>query len=490
MEIIVTLVPEAASDPLAALGEPPAGAALVELRLDLFPGIDVRAAVAACPLPVLATLRSDAEGGRGPEASAERMPLLEAARDAGAALVDLELDRDLDALRSLGIAPEQVVLSWHDPSGTPRNLERVATVMLSMPAAFVKVVPAASRLADVAAVLGLYQRFRSESRRLIAFAMGGVGVSTRLLAPLLGAPVAYCAWSGEAPAAPGQPTPIRLRAICGHLNGPPQRLFGVIRAEATASLSPLLHGAGFAAAKLPYLMVPVSVPDPAELELVFRPAGETLFDRVGLPVGGWAVSTPYKDQAAAAATVAAPRVRRSGSANTLVLRPGALLADTTDPDGVVGALTADGVEIAGRTAVVQGTGGAGRAVAVGLDLAGAEVQLRGRDDGRTRQVADATGVGWLESGEAVPAGSILVNATPLGSSPEDPLPFTEAEVESAAAVVDMVYGSTAPPLAALAGLRYVDGRAVLANQGFAQFAAFTGHLPPKEAMLAAIRSAS
>jgi shikimate dehydrogenase len=235
-------------------------------------------------------------------------------------------------------------------------------------------------------------------------------------------------------------------------------------------------------------MVPVGVPDPAELELVFRPAGETLFDAVGLPVGGWAVSTPYKAQAAAAATVAAPRVRRCGAANTLVLRPGAVLADTTDPDGVVGALTAAGHEIAGRTAVVQGTGGAGRAVAVGLDLAGAEVRLRGRNDERTREVAELIGVGWLAPGEAPRAGSILVNATPLGSSPEDPLPFFESEIESAAAVVDMVYGSEVPCLAGIAGSRYIDGRAVLTCQGFAQFAAFTGQLPPKEAMLAAIRS--
>ncbi len=487
MEIIVTLTPEAAPDPLAAISRPPEGGALVELRLDLFPGIDVPAAVAACPLPVLATLRSAAEGGRGPDGSAERLPVLAAARDAGAALIDLELDRDLEALRTLGIAHEQTVLSWHDPSGTPRNLERIANVMLATPAAFLKLVPTAERLGDLAAVLGLYQRARPERHRLIAFAMGPVGVPTRLLAPLLGAPVAFAAWSTGAAAAPGQPTASRLRAIAGHLSGPPQRLFGVVRADATASLSPVMHGAGFAALGLPYLMVPVGVPDPAELELLFRPAGETLFDRVGLPVGGWAVSTPYKGRAAAAATVAAPRVRRSGSANTLVLRPAAVLADTTDPDGVVGALTAAGVEIAGRTAVVQGTGGAGRAVAVGLDLAGANVRLRGRDDGRTRQIAVTIGVRRLAPDEAPPAGAILVNATPLGSSPDDPLPFTKAEVESAAAIVDMVYGSRPPALAEIAGARYVDGRSVLACQGFAQFAAFTGQLPPKDAMLAAIR---
>jgi shikimate 5-dehydrogenase len=53
----------------------------------------------------------------------------------------------------------------------------------------------------------------------------------------------------------------------------------------------------------------------------------------------------------------------------------------------------------------------------------------------------------------------------------------------------MVYGPHQPALAELAaasGTPYVDGRTVLAHQGFAQFAAFTGELPPKEAMLEAI----
>jgi shikimate 5-dehydrogenase len=54
----------------------------------------------------------------------------------------------------------------------------------------------------------------------------------------------------------------------------------------------------------------------------------------------------------------------------------------------------------------------------------------------------------------------------------------------------MVYGAAVSPLATLAGPRYVDGRSVLACQGFAQFAAFTGHLPPKDAMLAALRASN
>ncbi len=95
-----------------------------------FPGIDLRAAIRACPLPVLVTLRSSAEGGRGPTDPGERRAVLEAAREAGAALIDLEHERDVHLMRALGLAPEQVVLSWHSTDGTPADLGEIAEGML------------------------------------------------------------------------------------------------------------------------------------------------------------------------------------------------------------------------------------------------------------------------------------------------------------------------------------------------------------------------
>ena len=127
---------------------------------------------------------------------------------------------------------------------------------------------------------------------------------------------------------------------------------------------------------------------------------------------------------------------------------------------------------------------------MGLDLAGADTWLRGRKTHHTRDVAEALAVQWLEPEQPAPDGAVLVNATPLGSAEGDPSPFSEAEVEGASAVIDMVYGKVKPALAKMAegqGVPYLDGRTVLAHQGFAQFAAFTGQLPPKEEMLRAVQ---
>ncbi len=489
MQWITSVTSRSSTSLSEQLSSPPEGADVVEIRLDLLPGSDVGALVAASPLPVLVTLRSQAEGGQGPDAREHRKPLLKNAVEGGAHLIDLEWDRDRELIDELGLSPERVVLSWHDTEGTPENLPDIAAAMLAEPVALAKIVSTARTLGDLERILSLstpsVTPSKNDRRRLIAFAMGSVGAPSRYLAPLLGAPIGFAAWSETAPAAPGQQTAQKMNAAVGYLQGPPRRLFGVVGADVSTSLSPALHGAGFAATRMPDVMIPISVPDPEELDQLFTPFGETLFDRLGLPAHGWAVTAPYKIRAAEAATDLAPRVKRAGAANTLLLKPGRIIAENTDADGVVGSLTAASVPMVGATALVQGVGGAARGAAVGLHLAGAEVTLRGRDVERTREVAESLGIGWCDPDDRAGA-EILVNATPLGRQENDALPFNQSEIEMAGAIIDMVYGDQKTALvnaAEKAGLVVIDGLTMLAFQGMAQFAAFTTSPPPREEML-------
>ena len=495
MEWIVSLTPEVAPDPFDALSDPPAGASIVELRLDRFPGIEIGAAISACPLPVLATLRSRSEGGEGPDDPTTRAEILEAARDAGAALLDLEFERDTSLVLELGLAPEQTILSWHDPERTPEELSDVVGRMMEAQARWIKVVPTAESVKDLMSVLALHRQFnrgRMSNRRLLTFAMDAPGLASRYLAPLLGPPIGYAAWSNDSPAAPGQLSITRTEAVIGHLEGPPQRLYGVVGSNVSDSLSPALHAAGYRGLDLPYLLLPISVPDSSELVDLFCPRGATPFDHVGLEARGWAVTTPYKEEAAAAADQHAPRVVRAGAANTLILGEQQVMAENTDADGVVGSLVSLGIDPQGRTAVVQGTGGAARGAAVGLHLAGADVVLRGRSAERTRKTAEAMEIGWCEPSERAPRGAILVNATPVGRRAGETEVFSEEEISGAAAVVDMVYGEDTTDLinrARAFDRSAADGREVLLHQGIAQFAAFTQRVPPKDAMRAALKRA-
>jgi 3-dehydroquinate dehydratase/shikimate dehydrogenase len=442
---------------------------------------------------VLATLRSRAEGGEGPDDVAARAEIIAAARDAGAALLDLEFERDTSLVRELGLAPEQTILSWHDPHGTPDDLPDVVRRMMEVRARWIKVVPTAASLKDLVAVLALHGQFnrgRVRERRVLTFAMATPGLASRYLAPLLGPPIGYAAWSDDTPAAPGQLSINRTEAVIGHLGGPPQQLYGVVGGDVSGSLSPALHAAGYHGLELPYLLVPISLSDPSELVELFGPQGTTPFDRIGLNARGWAVTTPYKEEAAAAADQHAPRVLRAGAANTLILGEHQVFAENTDADGVVGSLVNLGFDPRGRKAVVQGTGGAARGAAIGLHLAGADVFLRGRTAEKTRKTAETMEIGWCQPAEKAPAEAILVNATPLGSNVKEPGPFHEEEIAGASAVVDMVYGGHTTDLIARARdleLPAADGREVLLHQGIAQFAAFTQRVPPKDAMRAALR---
>lgn len=492
MQIIASLPSVPPQDFLETLYQCPSEADVIEIRLDLNPGLDLEAAVTGTSKPILATLRSEVEGGRGPNDPETRSRILLRALECGAHLIDFEWNRDRDLLRRSGIEPERAILSWHDPSGTPEDIQSLAASMLEECSGLIKIVPTAKSLEDLGRILalvtdrnGLGRRDRS---RIIAFAMGPVGLPSRFLAPLFGAPVSFVAWDEAREAAPGQQSAARMLRVAGHLAGPPRRLYGVVGADVSASLSPVLYGAAFRAAGEPDLMVPISVPDEAELGALLTHRGGTMFDRLGMEVHGYAVTTPYKAHAAAVATLTSPRMRRAGAANTLVLKPEAIVGENTDADGAVGSLKAQGIDVQGRTVLVQGTGGAARGAAVGLHLAGAEVLLRGRDADRARQVAEEIGVLWCDPDDCAGA-EVLVNATPLGRSPEDPLPFDPDEMLLAAAVVDMVYGPTATPLvlhAREAGLTVVDGRRMLAFQMMAQFGAFTATPPPRGAILEAV----
>jgi 3-dehydroquinate dehydratase type I len=492
VEFLVSLTDGPDVDLHAALLNPPAGATMVELRLDLYPTADVGSLISASLLPVLVTFRSTAEGGHGTVDPSHRRTVIRQAHEAGAALLDLEFARDRHLVAELGLPSEQVVLSWHDPTATPSDLTDTAGAMLETTPGLVKVVPTALGLADLERVLGLHRARPADRRRLLAWAMGPLGVASRYLAPLLGAPMAFASWSESSPAAPGQLTVSRLATVTGHLEGAPERLYGVVGSDVSESLSPQLHTAGYRAHGLPYMFVPIPVADERELDLLFTPQGSTLFDRVGIAAAGWAVTAPFKRTAASAATLSAPRVRRADAANTLVLRPQQVIAENTDADGIVGCLTSRGIDPRGMLAVVQGTGGAARGAAVGLDLAGATVVLRGRDTERTTTIARGIGVEPCPPDESPRDAALLVNATPLGSFDRDPSPFSPGEVGRASAVLDMVYADypTARESAAgAAGVPFIDGREILLHQGISQFAAFTGHIPPKDEMRAAIRRA-
>ena len=164
----------------------------------------------------------------------------------------------------------------------------------------------------------------------------------------------------------------------------------------------------------------------------------------------------------------------------------------------------------GARAAILGTGGAARAVAVGLGAAGAVVTVHARNtrlapkSRRSRTEAFARGADpsdslGLDGGGAAGADDatswdLLVNTTPIGTFPA----VTDTPVESLARVpagqlkgrvaYDLVYNPRPTRLlrdAAAAGCATLDGLDMLVEQAARQFEWWTGRKPSTEVMRAA-----
>jgi shikimate dehydrogenase len=242
------------------------------------------------------------------------------------------------------------------------------------------------------------------------------------------------------------------------------------------SRSPQMHNAALAAVGLDdwrYLRLPL----PPEL---FAEAVRAL------PAAGFRgvnVTIPHKHAALALADEMTVAAQAIGAANTLTFEDGRVHADNTDAPGLIAAI---GEPVAGRSALVLGAGGAGRAVAWALRTAGAQVLVWNRTPERAAELAGALGVRAVT---APGAADVVVNCTSVGlQSGEDPfkaLPIEADELSAGSLVVDLVYragGTELLEAARTRGARVIDGLEVLVAQGAASFERWTGMEAPREAM--------
>jgi shikimate dehydrogenase len=197
---------------------------------------------------------------------------------------------------------------------------------------------------------------------------------------------------------------------------------------------------------------------------------------------GWAgfnCSLPHKQTVIEHLDHLAPSAQIIGAVNTVVLRDGLLVGENTDGQGFIEALRpVCGIE--GQRITLFGAGGAARAVAVELALAGAAhitVINRGRLRGQeladlinARTAATADYQHWLPA-MPVPAGTgILVNATSIGLYPgvDDQLDLDWTTLRPGMVVADAIPNPPRTHLirtAEAAGCTVLDGLGMLVHQG-------------------------
>jgi len=266
------------------------------------------------------------------------------------------------------------------------------------------------------------------------------------------------------------------------------RLFAVLGDPVAHSLSPTIQNAAFRAAGLDGVYV------------ALRCTAETLpgvMRGIALAGGGGNVTVPHKEAARRVLDRAAAAAVRTGACNTFWSEAGVLCGDNTDVAGFRAAARELMPTMAGARVLLLGAGGAARAALAALEEeGGAAVTVLARTPSRAAELRERFGGSRLTVRTATDPEDVrgqdfdlVVNATPLGLRPGDPLPLDLTTLRSVGAVLDMVYGAEPTPWVASAralGIPAVDGIPMLIAQGAAAFERWWGLPAPVAAMRAAL----
>ena len=168
---------------------------------------------------------------------------------------------------------------------------------------------------------------------------------------------------------------------------------------------------------------------------------------------GALITMPHKVTVMELVDEVTPTARIAGAANAVLKRPdGSLLADQFDGAGFVRGVERKGRPIAGARVLVLGSGGVGSAIAASLAAAGpAHLMLFDMSTASVEGLADRLRQHYpaidVVTGSRDPAGyDLVVNATPLGMKPGDPLPFDVERIAPSTFVGEVVMKEEYTPL--------------------------------------------
>lgn len=504
----------AASPPLLeqARSAKAAGADLLELRADFIDNLPALEHFLAQPreLPVILTLRSAAEGGKCCASDAERAALFERLAALAPDYVDVEfaawrrspelqavvrgmsrLPRRGDSPETRNAPPPRLILSQHDPHGTPAALGQALQPLLASPADVVKAIFTAHDALDACRVLAQLQQC-SHARKLIMLATEPAGLITRILARKFNAFAIFAALDSTRRSAPGQPT---LRELIDVYRwneiGPSTTVFGVVGWPVSHSRSPAIHTAAMRTARIDGVYAPLPV---APTYAAFAAFMDHITQNPHLDVTGLSVTIPHKEHAARWLTEHAfplsDVAQRVGAVNTLTRTgPANWSGDNTDCAGFLAALALVPESGRERTAAILGAGGAARAAVCALLLRGYNVTVFNRTEARAAALANELGCSaqpWAKRLHT-PV-EVIVNCTAIGMAPaenESPLPAAALRSKPPATVIDAVYNPAETRLLREArqhGCHIVSGTEVFLAQAAAQFEAWHKTAAPLDVM--------
>jgi 3-dehydroquinate dehydratase / shikimate dehydrogenase len=439
--------------------------------------------------PMLSTFRPKEQGGKRDLTKHERQNFWSVGFDRQ--LADLEEDLIVE---SLDWPLEKRICSFHAFSGSPSDPEKIYNRLAATKADIIKIAVQANDIVDSIPIWKLLERASNEDKPFIPIAMGEAGKWTRILGLAHGAFMTYASLDTGAETAPGQISAADMNDVfrVKELDETTE-VFGVIAADTSYSVSPLLQNVAFKANKLNSVFVPLQV---ADLDAFFTRMVSPNTREIDLNFKGFAVTNPHKQSIMRHLDVIDETAMRIGAVNTVKIEDGRFYGYNTDAEGFIQPLRNVYGELAGARVAVFGAGGAARACIYALQLEGANVTLLARNAEKGKLLAEEFGIAYREPpSDPQPLSSdfdIIINTTPVGTAGQSAdLSILRAEqIAGIKLLYDLVYNPSETLLirqAREAGVQTIGGIEMLIAQGAKQFEIWTGAIAPIDAMRSAVQ---
>lgn len=437
---------------------------------------------------VLATFRPKGEGGFRDISDDERIDFWNQGNELGFWGADLEEDRIEESFDWLW---NNRIVSFHDFSGMPSDLEATYERLAATGANIVKIAVQANQITDAIPLWKLLERAFAENTKLVPIAMGEAGKWTRILGLAHGSPLAYASLEPRSETAPGQITAADLVDVYRVKElSRESKVFGLIAGDTSYSMSPYIQNAVIKAVGIDAVFVPLQI---ADIEEFFQRMVRQGSREIDLNFRGFAVTNPHKRAVIDVLDSIDETAEAIGAVNTIFHDSGKWVGTNTDAEGFIAPLKERYGSLSGANVAVIGAGGAARACVYALRREGANVTVLARDPEKAKPLAEQFGakVIQLVSDAVLRKPDILVNTTPLGTrgEHENETPVSAENLSGIKLVYDLTYNPRETRLlkeARATGCETLDGLEMLIRQAAAQFKIWSG----LEADTAAMRTAA
>jgi shikimate dehydrogenase len=270
--------------------------------------------------------------------------------------------------------------------------------------------------------------------------------------------------------------------------------YAVIGDPIKHSLSPGMHNAAFNALGInaEYSAIHVKKDELAKFA-----------DSARKELSGFNVTVPHKNAIIPYLDEISDLCKVTGSVNTVTVRDGKLIGDSTDGYGMEMAIKeAFNIDLEGNSFLFLGCGGTVQAVSYHFIKQGAkELFIANRTTSKAEKLAnyliECTGANVQfasidnreELNNFMNSASVVIQATSLGLNSTDPSPLPEELVRSKTYMFDTIYKNTAfIQSAERNGVPHAGGNLMLVHQGAKAFSIWTGKNAPIEVMKKAVQN--